>query len=624
MPKISILSGITKINNNICEVLYDQNIPHFFSLLFGKFEQKFYIPSCCDANSERDLNIALLDFDVIKFDELIRMKWIYQSTLWVKTYFLDIYNDYIEYYYELKGNHRISYLHYFEGISALGFEEHHFTKHFNDHKTTSYREYSKASPVSFTKVFNPEPNVYCKHHFDFYEYAQISVNSDFTDYCGGNFYFNPGILCFLIKSDAFDNWLSLGLAVDPGNYCFSDYEYIGGMEFGMNINYCGIYNVNNVFITPKIFFCIGKTERETIKNYVNYLEITSLVNRSISFQSQTWWRGPIICPVGHQYYQTDLFRIRSPRERPKDLAGYFACTQTNSESFIKIIDSYGIDWRVFIIDVKWSINAGLKLVDIGRWPDMKSFVNALHNRGKKVLIWWSPWDTEGWDIGECITYHGDENCLYKNRPGRFSKFDHQLTNNEKIAPDITLLSVQKKITAQLKNLLGTKGMDIDGLKIDHTAATPALFGLHFPRGSKKIIGIELLHYYQKSLYDTIKRIKPEALIVGQSPNPYFNDCTDMIRLGDTYTHNKNSLVQQMNMRYMMAHLANSEWLIDMDGWPMPSLQAFIEYMEYQVTVGTPSLYYATNLDTTGERIPQEYFSIIKNLWSKYLGENMEK
>lgn len=618
MPRIEEKKDRLIVFANTFSVIFDTKNHNYFTAEFETFKQDFFIPSCCDSFEKFDLNFDSFEYDYLMKAQYVRLIFKYQSNLWEKKYFLDIYDSHMEYYYDVVGKHRISNLHFFEGIRQFGFKEHFFTKHFNDKKTTPYREYSLSSPVNFKKVFNPEPNVYSKQLFDYFEYSQISVNSDFRDYCGGNFLFNPGILCYLISNKPNQEWISLGLAVQPNMYFFSDYEYYGGVTFGLNLNYCGLYSVNNRFQTPKIIICQGKTEKATLIKYIEYLTNNNLLPKERRCVQQDWWLGPIISPVGHQYYQTDLFRNRSPKERPNDLAGYFMCNQNNCEYFISIIDNYKLDWRIFVIDVKWFINAGLKKVDIGRWPDMKGFVSELHKRGKKVIIWWAPWDTEGWEFDECITYSDIERGNHLNRPGRFSKFG-KISNNTKIAPDITLQSVKDKVTRQLVHLLSSKqdGINLDGLKIDHTADTPGIYGLKFPKRSKRLYGIELLRYYYKFLYDTVKLIKHDALIVGQSPNPYFIDCIDMIRLGDTYCHTHDSILNQMSFRYKMAKIADKDWLIDMDGWPMPSVTALKEYADSQVKYGVPSLYYATHIDTTGEKIPQEVWAHIKKLWDQY-------
>jgi len=618
MPELKIDQNKLVITSVLFSVIYKSTRPHHFTVHLSSMTQDFFIPASCDSLEQRDLNIALVDFRDNVFPNFVRLSFKYKSSLWEKIYYLDIYDSHIEFYYDLFGKHRISNLHFFEGISALGFEEHYFTKHFNDRKTTPYREYSVASPVNFKKVFNPEPNVYSKQYFEFFEYSQISVNSDFVDYCGGNFLFNPGILCFSISKKPLQEWLSLGIAVKSGEYLFSDFEYIGGAGFGLNLNYCGLLEVKDHFRTPKVVMHPGKTEIETLEKYVTSLRNWRLVSQPRHRTFPNWWYGPIICPVGYQYYQTDLFRVRSPKERPPDLAGYFMCTQVNYEHFVNLIDRYNLDWKILIIDVKWFINAGLKIVDIGRWPNMRGFVQKLHDRGKKVLIWWGPWDTEGWNVSECITYSEAACGNYRNRPGRFSKFD-KLTSGTKMAPDITLPSVKEKVKRQLERLLGSEndGIDLDGLKLDHTAATPSGYGLQFPKGSKQLYGVEMLRYYHEFLFKTVKHIKSDALIIGQSSNPYFIDCIDMIRLGDTYCHTRNSVVGQMSFRHKMVKIVNPYWLIDMDNWPMPSLTAFHEYAEFQVQHGVPSLYYATHIDTTGEKIPAAEFERIRVLWEQY-------
>ncbi len=91
----------------------------------------------------------------------------------------------------------------------------------------------------------------------------------------------------------------------------------------------------------------------------------------------------------------------------------------------------------------------------------------------------------------------------------------------------------------------------------------------------------------------------------------------MMRLGDIYTHKKSSVNEEMIFRAKMAKIANPNWLIDMDGWPLPSLDAFRKYMAIQPLYGVPSLYYATNLDTTGEEIPSNYFEEISKIWFEY-------
>jgi hypothetical protein len=587
-----------------------------FEVLTKGFAQQFFIPASCDSLWDYDITSKQLDYSVEVFEESVQLRFAYSSNLWHKIYYVDLYEEHLTYYYELQGNNQIDTLRFFEGIVDEDFAEHFYlTKHFNDKERTNYREYRKGSPVSFSTLFCPEPNSYNKQYFEYFEYSQISVNSD-LDYCGGNFVSNPSLLCFAVSANRKSQvWLSLGLAVEPGQYLFSEYEYWGGVEFGLNLNYWGGYEAKGHFCTPKVIICLGDSEYNVLQQYADFLRQNNIVP-TIQQEIPTWWNGPIICGWGHQCYQGDLFRVRSPSDRGADSAAYLMSNQPNYEAIVNKVTEYELEWKILIIDAKWAINAGLKTIDVGRWPDMRAFVESLHRKDKKVLIWWGPWDVEGWPDSECITYSKQGCGNRRNRKGRLSKFV-DVQEGMKIAPDTTLPSVREKIASQIEYLLSPSGVDLDGFKVDHVAATPGVYGMVFPQGSRRLSGIELLHDYHQFIYTTAKRIKPDSLIIGQSPNPYFSDCIDMIRLGDIYSPNRCSIVEVMDFRLKVAKIANPYWLVDMDGWPIPSINAFREYMKFQTLHGVPSLYYITHLDTTGEMIPENVFSLIKELWLEY-------
>lgn len=117
-------------------------------------------------------------------------------------------------------------------------------------------------------------------------------------------------------------------------------------------------------------------------------------------------------------------------------------------------------------------------------------------------------------------------------------------------------------------------------------------------------------------YETVKEVKPDALVIGQSPNPYFAGAQDMLRLGDIYTHHAESVAEEMSFRAAMARIANPSWLIDTDGWPMPSLVALREYVDLQPAIGVPSLYYVSHLDTTGQALTPDDYARIRRAWTR--------
>jgi len=596
----------------------DKNV---FLISTKSLTQEFYIPSSCDTTDGLDINDDISSFELFENTDCIEITWFCTSSMWRKEYKLIVRDEAIEYYYILYGNRFIDTLRYFEGIPKNKLRKIPSTKHFNDKKNIHYRVFSKASKVNFSKVFNPEPNTYDKQYFNFFDYSLISAHSD-IDYCGGNYIFNPSMFMFGIANEITDEWVSLGLAVKPNEYNFSEYEYLGGKSFGLNLNYWGVFQTIEKYETPRILILSEKTEFGCVAKYVKTLETYGYIDVDCAKKDiPKWWLGPIICGWGHQCYMADLFRARSPYDRNKDLAAYYMCTQGNYEKFVEYINARTNNWKILCIDARWTLSAGEKTLDTGRWPNLRGFVDKLHSEGKKVVLWWGMWETEGLDDSLCINYNPKQFKAKENREGRLQKFG-DFSSYTKLTPDPTLDEFKSKIVSNITKLFGSGKdcFDIDGIKIDHVAAAPGLYGLEFPKGTKGIFGVELIKYYQKFIYDEIKRIKKDALIIGQSVNPYFRDCTDMIRLGDIYSGTF-SIVDQMKFRVKLAQISNPSALIDMDNWPVPSLESFKDYMHYQVTAGVPSLYYSSHIDTTNELITDEIYEQINMLWGTYINRH---
>lgn len=544
-----------------------------------------------------------------------RLSWSAKSTLWSKRYHLDVYAEHAEFHAEVQGSGDVEAIRFFDAIDEAGFRPHFaLTKHFNDKGETLAREYSTGSPTAFRRVLCPEPNSYARQMFGSYEYAQISVNAD-LDYCGGNFVANPGMLCFCVAAAPEREWLALGLAVEPGQYLFSEYEYLGGEDFALNLNSWGALRVEGGFRTPSVIMVPGGTSAQALSRYVRVLRRSGLVPTTTR-QQPSWWSRPIVCGWGHQCYQADLFRIRSSPERPPDNAAYTLSTQSTYRGLIERLDAHELDWGTVVIDARWFLAGGLKNVDEGRWPDLRGFVDAIHRRGRHVLLWWGPWDPEGIPAEQCVLYLPGERPTRQNRPGRLAKFGTP-TPGKKLAVDISLPTVGQRIRDQVRRLLGTGPNDynVDGFKIDHLSAVPGIYDMTFPPGSGRLFGIEAARAHLALLYETAKDVRPDSLLIGQSPNPYLADVQDMLRLGDVYTHHRESVVPEMTFRAEMARIADPDWLIDTDGWPMPSLAAFRDYVRAQPALGVPSLYYATHLDTTGEALTSEDYARIRRAWS---------
>jgi hypothetical protein len=542
-----------------------------------------------------------------------RLTWTAVSTLWRKRLHLDVYCGHAEFHAEVTGSGDVDAIRYFDTIPAAGFVPHFaLTKHFNDKGQTDSREYSTGSPVAFQEVFCPEPNSHSRQFTRPYEYAQVSVNAD-LDVRGGNFIANPGPLCFAVGGPPGRQWLGLGLAVPPGEHLFSEFEYLGGTDFALRLNSWGAREIRGQLTTPRVVLVPARDAHAAIGRYADILVASGLATRPRRVAA-TWWERPIVCGWGHQSYQGDLFRIRSSPERPPDNAVYTLCTQATYRDIVERLDDRNISWGTLVIDARWFLAGGLKNVDTGRWPDLRGFIDAQHRQGRRVLLWWGPWDPDGVPEAECIRYQPEAGLTRDNRPGRMAKFGTP-QSGRKLAIDITLPQVRRRVRDQVRLLLSSDGFDADGLKLDHVSAAPGVYGMAFPEGSARVFGIEATRSCLALIYEAAKEAKPDALVIGQSPTPYLADVQDMLRLGDIYSVRADSVAAEMAFRASMARQVDPDWLIDTDGWPLPSLTAMREYIDMQPSLGVPSLYYVTHLDTTGEALGAIDYAHIRKAWS---------
>ena len=287
---------------------------------------------------------------------------------------------------------------------------------------------------------------------------------------GGNFIANPGPLCFAVGGPPGRQWLGLGLAVPPGEHMFSEFEYLGGTDFALRLNSWGAREIRGELATPRVVLVPARDAHAAIGRYADILVASGLATRPRRVAA-TWWERPIVCGWGHQSYQGDLFRIRSSPERPPDNAVYTLCTQATYRDIVERLDDRNISWGTLVIDARWFLAGGLKNVDTGRWPDLRGFVDAQHRQGRKVLLWWGPWDPDGVPEAECIRYQPEAGLTRENRPGRMAKFGTPQPGR-KLAIDITLPQVRRRVREQVRLLLSSDGFDADGLKLDHVPRSP--------------------------------------------------------------------------------------------------------------------------------------------------------
>lgn len=375
-------------------------------------------------------------------------------------------------------------------------------------------------------------------------------------------------------------WLTMGLVTQPGEHLFTGFHY-DGMEdgFSLRLTYEGQTKVEGAFESPAVLFQFGAADPyQGLTRYVSFLEKAGLVHLEAQADRPAWWSEPIMCGWGAQCHLGNRDKRRAP-----DLA-----TQENYDHFMAAVESRGLKPGIVVIDDKWSATYGACEADPAKWPDLKGWIARRHANGQKVLLWWKAWDAEGLAPEECV----------RNSAGL------------PITADPSNPAYEATLRKAVRLMLSPEGYDADGFKVDFSARTPS--GPFLSRHGREWGG-ELLHKLLWILRDEAKKIKPDALVMTHTPNPYFAPVTDMIRLNDVNTGSP--VVAQMTHRAKVARAACPNHLIDTDNWPMPNRATWREYVKAQPDLGIPSLYFATDLDSM-EPMEEEDYEMIRRVWAE--------
>jgi len=359
-------------------------------------------------------------------------------------------------------------------------------------------------------------------------------------------------------------WLTMGLVVRPGEHNFTAFHYDAvESAFSLRLAYEGQTAVDGVFESPAVLFRFGAPEPYAgIAAYVATLEELGVVTQPDPAGRPAWWSEAIQCGWGAQCHLANLAKGRAPD----------FCTQANYDRFMEALDANDLHPGTVVLDDKWSATYGTCEVDPVKWPDLQGWIAHRHAAGQKVLLWWKAWDPEGLPAEQCV----------RNAAGL------------PVGADPSNPAYEATLRQAVRLMLSADGYDADGFKVDFSARVPSGPGL--TRHGREW-GVELLYKLLWILYDEAKRVKPDALVVTHTPNPYFAHVTDMVRLNDI--NGAAPVVPQMIHRAQVAQAACPTLLIDTDNWPMPNRTQWREYLAVQLDLGVPSLYFATDLDCGG-------------------------
>jgi hypothetical protein len=487
-----------------------------------------------------------------------------QSSVWEqKVYRFRCFPERFVYEIELQGSGDLADVHYFGG-------------YYSGHVRWGSGFF--WSGQSFKQGFNPEPNVDEVNTFSPTSNTVIDLMGVPLPGKAGWFFTPPP---FSYAFETAQNWIGLSVEARPGENQFTEYRYHGqSSSFYLSLSYEGHTPIEGRTVLPGIAFDFAPGPYEILEAHVQSLVNAGSVSIPLTKIKPGWWYQPIFCGWGSQCHLAAISNQRAP-----ELA-----TQNNYQSFLQVLSDHDISPGTIVIDDKWQANYGDNAVDTKKWPDITSFIQEQHLAGKKVLLWLKAWDPEGLPLAECIS----------NAAGI------------PVSIDPTNPVYADRLRTSVRRMLSSDGYDADGFKIDFTARVPSGPGL---RSAGKEWGLELMRLYLSILYSEAKKIKPDAFIITHTPHPYLADIIDSIRLNDINTGQ--DVCQAMIHRARVAAIACPEALIDSDNWPITDKATWRTYVSLKPGLGVPALYYATNIDSTGEALDDSDYDLIRTVWESY-------
>jgi len=429
------------------------------------------------------------------------------------------------------------------------------------------------------EVFSPAPNFHGQNHYHTTQTVALNYGNDLSLTAGGMALASvPHVLALRDRRDR--DCTVFGAFADPGCYDWDEFvwnpaavhaptPYVGDSVLGggFAIRYYGRKKVEGVWRSPKLCVTFVRGEEKVLaaalEDACRHGYLPRPAPRS---DGPAWWREPIFCTWHEQASLATGMKVdfNTPGETPVGTL----CTRKNTERWLDILESHGCRPGTVILDDKWQRHLATAEPDETKWPEMRRWIDGCHARGIRVFLWCMSWYKEGIPADEMMTRDGVPVC-----------------------GDITDPKFEARTRAMVRKMFSDApdGLDADGVKIDGLLNLPTGPGL---KNHGDLWGLELQKRFLEVFCGEAKKVKPDVCISVFTANPYLDEYTDMVRLGDMY-HARLTPERSMEIRAEVIRACHPGKPIDTDGqFYFCAGPDWLTLLAKQAKIGIPTIYNA--------------------------------
>jgi len=346
----------------------------------------------------------------------------------------------------------------------------------------------------------------------------------------------------------------------------------------------------------------------TLAKYTGLLVRDGFTRAKTEDELEPWWLSPMWCSWGDQHTHLDSDEVVHTAYTTEER--WQAVNAINERLVSKVagvIEQNKLPVRTLIFDDRWYTDQGDMFVDESKFPDLRGLVDDLHARGFKVMCWASLYQFE------------KTSKVYREHPDWFvvHHYDRNWHNPER---DIVVLDYSdERIAAPYLEELMTRLLadrkgcyNFDGIKFDW----PFLLPHDYAYENRDWVGKEKTIYNtQKLVYNAAKAAKRDALIIGVSPHPFFQDTQDVIRTYDVSTFDPR------------IHLDRARYVRAIAPGMLPALdehvyyQNFFRYIEEGSKLGIPMIYNLLRFNGDGYVYTADDYRKLKELLDAYVARS---